>query len=562
MNPKLVDEYRTPIGKLEVQIKKLPDDALKMPCPISLYAYSEKTPLPFLFIGVDIKQKKAYWLHIAVENLNQPLESFTQKTLTLNFPLNNVVDGKDTRYLIEWKNIAESYLKRVKEYEKYRSLIEGSNPAVGLTKEEFADIQTFLDEYNSKLDGEFAVVKNIYYNASWKIGLAYYSYEENKVEYTLYPIPYGKNDVLIKEVDAKLRQQLNREGLGIKGYCKENPIHIRPRKQAIVELEERTSRILEKRQLNNQCSEFLAREFVFAFIDKFSEQMGLDNKNEYSIDEIDRAFFQYLPNWTLEAIKFMIRVRRNNVTSVARVFYGRPYIDPDILLVQIMDEERKEIQSQVQQNIKNNSPIPMMPMGNDKLPFRLFFQFLAYLKWNKISQINRPYLPRDYSRLEKGHGWVWSLFSPETLEENLKVFFSNLPKVYELVLETNFPKIRNNLSMFNNASLEVVLFDVKEEIKHFTDAPEIEFYGLKSPDKKKLEIQLRKKNQAKEFSSLSFKTVDFSKEIDIEGTRYTWANASSSVLDFIFEDLPMLNFVYKMLEDNLKKYFRNLQNAC
>ncbi len=44
----IVDDLGYPVGKLEVQIKKLPDRELRMQCPLKLFAYSEKTGNPIL----------------------------------------------------------------------------------------------------------------------------------------------------------------------------------------------------------------------------------------------------------------------------------------------------------------------------------------------------------------------------------------------------------------------------------------------------------------------------------------------------------------------------------
>jgi hypothetical protein len=59
----IVDEKRLPIGKLEVQIRKLPEyhgATPKLQCPTSLFAYSRITNNPVLLVGVDVSQRKAF----------------------------------------------------------------------------------------------------------------------------------------------------------------------------------------------------------------------------------------------------------------------------------------------------------------------------------------------------------------------------------------------------------------------------------------------------------------------------------------------------------------------
>jgi hypothetical protein len=556
----LVDNNGSPYGKLEVQIKKLPDELSKIQCPTSLFAYSEKaTCNPVILVGVDIKNQKAFWIHVSSEFLREPLEKLQQKSVLINFPSSNIIDGIDSKYIEEWKAIVQSYLNLRRTNEAYTKLLEKTNLTVGLEKKEFAEIQVFLDYINNYLDGRYSIAKKTFYRTAWKLGLAYFFYRENSVEYALYPIPFGKNDVLIKEVDEKLHEELKKEGLSISGYFKENPIQKRPKQFAIEEIEEIVKVVVENKLLKHHGSEFIAREFIFAFIDKFHIQMGLNKKDEYSIDEIDKAFFQYLPQWTLESIKFMIEVKRNGVISFAHALFGRPYFDPDFLLMQIMEEERKKIFARTQEAIQKNSSVPVMPIGSRVLSFRIFYELFSFLKLRGTDKIIRPYAPKDYSRLEKLGGWIWNVFSPETLEKNLRVFFENLPTAYNQIISTNFPDIKDDLSLFNNVSLEVVLFSAKEEAKAFTDGPIIGFFGLSSPDENKQKIILSRRESAGELANLSLKK--FRENIVFDGKKYTVSSASEGVLDFIFDDTPMLNFVYHLIKNYLKDHFENLRKS-
>ena len=69
----LVDEFSIPIGKLEVQIKKISDELLNPPrveCKISFLGYCKESQLPVILIGVNIKNKKAYWIHLDNKKVN------------------------------------------------------------------------------------------------------------------------------------------------------------------------------------------------------------------------------------------------------------------------------------------------------------------------------------------------------------------------------------------------------------------------------------------------------------------------------------------------------------
>jgi len=559
----LVDEFRVPIGKLEVQIKKLSHDEQKIQCPVSLFSYSETTCNPVLLIGVDIKQKKAYWVHVKKDLISESIAVSNQKTKVISFPVNNILDGKDTKYIMEWKKIAESYQIKIQEFSKledaYLKLSESSNPALGIDRKDFRDIHIFLDEINTLLDGKFSIVKKIFYPNAWKVGLAYYRYEDNNISYTLYPIALSKNDVQIKEVDTLLRKQLENKGLGWTGHFVENPIKLRPKEYAIEIVESKTLRILENKLLNHSGNEFLAKEFIFAFIDKFFQQLGLNKKDKYALDDIEKAFFQYLPIWVDETIKFMVRIQRNNVTSYTALLYGKPYFDPDMLIHQIMHDERKQIEQKVTERIRQKDSILGIPLGNDRFPFGIFAELLSFLKSKGIEQISRVYSPRDYSRLRERGGWVWNIFSPDAVETNLKMFFDNLPKVYNDVVLQNFPKIAEELPLFGDASRIIILFNVKEEYKTYRDAPTISFFHFETEKQDSLEIEIYRKEESKEMPYLSWEYLG--KDIEIKGKKHRLISGSEGVLDFIYDYLPMFNFVYKILEENLKGYFNSLRGS-
>ena len=557
----IVDEFRAPIAKLEVQIKKLPNEETKIQCPLSLLSYSEKTCNPVLLIGVDIEQKKAYWVQVEKDLIAKSISASDQETKVISFPVDNVLDGKNTRYISEWKDIAEIYQTRIQSYgelvDLYDKLSKRSNPALGIDKEAFRDIHFFLDEINTLLDGNFSIVKRVFYPTAWKVGLAYYEYEDNSISYTLYPIPFSRNDVQIKEGNDLLRKELWTAGLGITGHKVENPIKLRPREYAIEIVESKTLRILKNRLLNHRGSEFLATEFIFAFIDRFFQQLGLNKKDRYSINEIEKAFFQYLFFWVDESIKFMVKVQRNRVKSYTDFLYRKPYFDPDMLLHQIMHEERKQIDRAVRERIRQKDSIPRIPLGNDKFPFGIFVEFLSFLRSKGFVEIDRVYSPRDYSRLREKGGWVWNFFSPDAVEKNLKIFFDNLLKVYNDVVSQNFPKIAEELPLFGDALWVMVSFSVKEKYKTFQDRPKIEFFYLKPEKQDNLEIEIYRKEEGKELPDLSWEYLG--KDIEIKGKKCRLISMSKGVLDFIYDEVPMFNFVYKTLEENLKGYFNSLR---
>jgi hypothetical protein len=103
------------------------------------------------------------------------------------------------------------------------------------------------------------------------------------------------------------------------------------------------------------------------------------------------------------------------------------------------------------------------------------------------------------------------------------------------------------------------LFSAKEEAKAFTDQPIIGFFGLSSPEEKQQRIVLRREESTKESKDLAMK---FMETIDFDGKKYTITTAQTGVLDFIFDDTPMLNFVYNRLREYLESHFETMKKSA
>jgi hypothetical protein len=288
--------------------------------------------------------------------------------------------------------------------------------------------------------------------------------------------------------------------------------------------------------------------------------MGLVKKDEYTIAELERGFLLHLPMWTAVAVNFLVKAKRNNIRSVVGALYRRAYFDPHILLIQIMAEERKQIEEAVLRNIEAKKTVPVIPIGNDKFPFRVFFELLSFLKERHVDSVKRIYIPKDFSRMQGGRAWVGDLYSKEAIEANLTTFFANLPDVYDQLLSTNFPEIKSMLPLFGPASRVVALFETEKEAREHRNFP-IDIFHFVCDDLEELKIEVFRKDKAGEYSRLSFKDFTGKKEIIIDGRPYTWIGGERSSLDFIYEELPMFNFIYKILERNFKEYFNEMRKT-
>ena len=250
----LIDQNSIPIGKLEVQIKKLPDDVEEKPkfsCPTSLIVYARNsTTSPVLLICVDIHHNKAYWRsmdHFFIDPFTKMIDE-GQASITIHFSPDNCLDGINLEYLENWKAIFDSYSLKLKNFdnlfEEHRLISERSNPIIEVNKLGIKGIHLYLDYLNRLLDREFNIVKRIFFPNSWKIGFAYHVFDDDHVTYEHYPIPIDKNDVQIKQIDKKLENEIRKTRLELIAYFKGNPIISDPKSLAYKYVEDKTNLIL------------------------------------------------------------------------------------------------------------------------------------------------------------------------------------------------------------------------------------------------------------------------------------------------------------------------------
>lgn len=554
----IIDEEHRPIGKLEVQLKKLPDDCgsdPKLQIPFSLFGYAATaTNNPVLLVGVDIDQKKAYWFHVPTD-ANQRRG---QETIAVKFPLTQLIDGKDTRYITHWLGIVQDYQRKLREHdlikEALAKLSKRANPALGITRSDFREMHEFLDEINSMLDGPFSLVKRRIYPGAWKVGLAYEDYAASSIGYTLYPILSYENDVQIKQVDQSLKQEL----VSLHGFTqhfKENPIKFRPKQHAARLIEERVTQIIDHQLLEHRGSEILAREFIFTFIDRFLDQMGLEHKDNYALTEIENGFYRYLPLWIDEAVKFLVRVERNRIKKPTDCYYGRTYLDPGLLRGQIMPDEMRQLRQSVADKVKANAAIPIVRVGSESYPFGLFVECHSFLLSAGVTEIHRVYAPADDTRSPQG-GFLWEFYSLEDLEKNLKILFDNLPAAYSAIVQQNFPQLKDCLLPFHGATRVIAILDARDQ-QGFLGG--IEFYHLKCEDERGVRIDLHEKSQCRDL--VGRLRMRIGESIELDGKTYELIGSSSSVLTLIWVDFPILTFVYGELENALRRYFGKSKNG-
>lgn len=490
------DANHTLVGRSFVQAKTLPrDHNLKFACPVSFFSSCEIDPC-FLF-GVDNQNEKVYWLYFDAHVIKEIDFERNTSTKTIEFSESQCFDKSKTDYVETWEKIIRNNQQKFKEYNElkksYELILRSSNRAVGKTDKNFSKIHLFLDELNRGLDHQFQIIKDIFYPRTWKIGIAYYEYEETKVAYTPFPIPIDQNDVQIKEVDITLRDKLKQQGLGFTGHFAENPIEIRPREYAKEIIGSKMTSILERQLLNHTGHELLAQETVFNFVNSYHDYLGLPKKDSYSVEEVKNS-------------NELMRMKNTSLLSI---------------------------------NAKH-------------INLSIFWELLNFLESNQLS-VSRVYKAKDFSRIPNG-GWVWDVFSKPDTEYNLNIVFDNLSSAYEQLILNNFPLLKEEFSLFQEADKILVRYKLKERYTDYGSGPTYEMFYLKADNNaSQKSIEVIGDSEADNLNKLFYTGGPY--KFEYKGSQYTLVSAHHSVLDFIYGDTPLFKLAYEILLQRVKKYF-------
>lgn len=557
----LVNASQIPIGKLDIQIKNLDKKNEKKPkyqCEKSFLAFCEQSILPVLLIVVDTKNSIAYWHHIDKITLESLAKKLKKDSVNLDFNEDNIIQKDNANYIDKWAEIIESYQKKLYDYDflemqnaklksEFSELQKATNISVGKTNPTFREIHLFLDFYNGLLDGDFQTVKNILFPNYWKIGVGISNYQDNSAQFALYPVSYDLNDTLIKQYNSQDELYLHRV-LNYIGFYRENPIKSRPKQYAYELIEGNTTEILEKHPLLVK-DQFIASEYILAFINKHYLILGLDNgKAEYSIAEIEFSLNTFLPLWVQHTHNGTL-----NKDQKEQIIFPIDYIFFHSFPADIQKASKKVAEAIK----KGDKPLIEVKIVSTDFNISILQNLIAFLRSSGVDSIQREYETRH--QVNKTSYYIWEAWGEEKTVKNIKVFYNHFIRIYDLLIQTYFPNLKNDLQFYNDFNLLVIVVDFSRV--SFNPTPSIEYYYFKSSTstENKAVIYSSTKNEApvKRENLRDY----FTNGITIDGNSYRLVSMTSSILDFIYDGTPVFTSITKLLKDRMKKYFEDKKNS-
>lgn len=535
----IVDENQVPLGKIDVQVKKIPKGDLSYPCKRELFEYSEKTTLPVILICVDIVTDKIFWRHIKKELL---IGKEQQKSLTLKFSEEDEIN--DTHfYLAKWMALIKEYQVLLKEGREYKLSLDKMRsltiPIQGLSRKDILSLQTFIDELNRLLNSEYKVVKNIIFPDVWKIGVAIHSFNNENVHYSLFSVENGSTDLLVKYIPLTALNKVSAPIYGFLRHWGKNSIKTEPILAAKQFIYQKLLNVVKEKVFVIR-DEYLCREYLFDYIDSHRLSLGLVKKDKYSIQELVYSLYKYMPKWceiSVNLVKYPVHL---------------DHIDPGLIESILPPDKRAEINKEVIKAITERAPYKTLYMGDLFYSLRSVYEAISYLIEKGIAEIDRVYRDRKAPGMYTGNH-IWDGYTQEVLDYNASMLFKNLEKTY-----INFVKVNSLDSsvykLFKEYDKIIILHELKEQ--YVGDYPKLDTFCLKliegTPETNKIDC---------------FKKTNFTGKIDFNdyimeynGRKYNIIIHSHEIADFLFERTPMLNKIYRYLKEQVEEEFREAKN--
>jgi hypothetical protein len=524
----LVDESGKPIGKLDVQIKKIPDGKTSYPCESELVSYSETTPA-LILICVDILNRNVFWKQICK---SMPEFKPNQQTFTLHFSRNSDMVDSTGIYLLKWREIVYGYRERLSKFPALSELVQNKLDLSGIQTPDCTFFQRFIDTINNLFDNDFIAVKDLLFPGQWKIGVSALPPEEKRLHYKIYTIPYGYPSPLITKLDEPFTFNNEIDPNTVYEAMSFNKGGFDPIRIGKEFVFEKVTQLAEQKNFP-VFGTAIAHELLIAFIDLFYISLGLKpSLKMYSLDDVDFAMNQYL--FHVASLSF-------------------PKIQQTVNDVQVVELNT------LSNHLQNNS----VPSVNFKdvvrsffivsrgFPIHLAFNSLSLLKVKKEPNVNRSFgLPDVDLSTKKGSHWIWSGYSPENEITSVTRALTNSLKEYQTFVEGN--RFRFPSSSYLDTKTSIIFEYEPASFNPVSNHPVLNEYHVVNHNLPKLNVIIKGTKRDRLDAS---RMHESSSPIIFDGATYDCVHSSFSDGGFLFKRTPILNLVYRMLYSDLNKHY-------
>jgi hypothetical protein len=530
----LLDDDLTPMGQIEVQVRKIKDDATSATCPGELIAYSSVNGLPMIYVGVDVKNKKAYWRHISNPMAEMPEG---QKTCTIRFDpaLDSIEAGSP--YFQRWVGLAQDFQSRITDYPELKRKFTDTIQLTPLILEDRIWFQTFIDRVNQHLDANYPFVKSLFFADMWKMGVAVTSTGQDSVSFSLYKILRGENAPLIISLPGSLGH-LFADGPAVKpietGGTPVSTTYFRRGENANAEqmadkqITGYVSTVFQQKLLN-LSGDLICTEFVFNFVDEFHHVLGLDSRDEYTLSALRRGIFVFFPQWYSIAFKRYCEVYADLLRNLPFPFFSA-----------IAHSLIKPTVQEVEDRISSGRLPDSFLIRAEEVNFKAFIQALDVLFHKGIDRIIRPYA----KKVQRGP-FIWNAFDLESLKKNIPLILGSVHREYLALAVANQLDPRR-LHHASDQRSRIYAAKLEEwPTSSFSRPPSIELYLVDNSDKLFAPVEFVNLSESGHSIAIA------KREISRNGVTRPILGVATMDPHAFFGRLPLLNICYSWLADDL-----------
>lgn len=542
----IVDSDGSPIGRIVVQVKKLPKGNREPPrkqIETKHLAYCRAVIEPFILILVDTEEEVGYWKHITKDWFKSE-ELDSQESKVVRIDKQNCIKTDDQTYKSDWIGIIEKTKKKVEDYEKLRELKERSNPAIGKEKEEFELIHKFLDKYHSLLESDFESLKEQRFPNVWKFGFGSIEYSRNSLHYTLYPIYASENDAQIREINSSWEEIEDLGASRRRGIPNDNPLHRKPEDFAYDVIRNQVENQIEDRDLDLSENHFSAMEYVYPFVDEYSELLGLEDQEEYSVEAVREGYYRYLQFWLTEAMRDILR--DHDIGEVGTSIQG--YLESDL------GERGEYLHQYASMKMEEaDSDPPRHRIHGPDFDQVLLEKLIDSLAESPLETLTKPFQEEDLDRENvESINHIWDLYSNELLFQNTLTYYTKFPKEFQNIVSQNFPSIESEME-YPPTNFLVVIVNPSGMKGEIGGEWSIRKYWLKS-EHDNIRVEVRRKGD----EEIPDEIGDPFESFEYDGVEYTAARYSSGRP---FEMIDVIRGHSSLLDEVLDKVEREIDSC-
>lgn len=458
-------------------------------------------------MAVDHSREVVLWKYISRQLIRENQDKSEQDTITLHFEdFERLTKDNIPETIERWKSL---FLKQRdlivgaeelnEENEQLRQeLVTAEKPGFIIPRSEVTKVQQFSDAYNGLLDRELKYVKRCCYPNAWKQGIAIVNYQNEELLYAIYPIYYGENSLLIKQIPIETLRKIRY------AYA---------------------SYSLRENKMKNDIPALVKEKIIEDVKSIFSKAKKLPPYENYIIEYVEAFVYE-----------------NHNALGVPRNIIN----------------DYQALKKAIEQYCMPFGKIPFVAkIGSRRMQIELIYDCISYLLNRGYQGTVELYPPKGrYGDT----GMVSDWFTPERAYEKMKIVHQYVYATYTDFIEKNFPDIKEQLDMYEGADFVLINFNYESNWPHIMINYLYNTNPDRRKSRTKVEFCFEQEHEIyKQHGHKSHKLPYVENKISYKGEDYecrTWENADAH--KYLFNRTCFIDVFYDVFKRRLEEYVEKM----